>query len=113
MIGKVFAQRLDLSMGLLHGDGAASMGVNLGWDPEHLDQLQVKGDVYFRSQADSAGNWTALADGRIYTIFQPFSIVYLTGGIEGFRSVAGKTSIFYGAGLRFEDEDIKLLFSFL
>ncbi|MBS1960208.1 MAG: MCE family protein [Bdellovibrionales bacterium] len=113
MIGKVFAQRFDLAVGLLYGDGAASLGINLGWDPEHLEQIQLKNELYFRSQADGAGNWTALADGRSYLIFQPISIFYLSGGIEGYRKVGGKLSTFYGAGIRFEDEDIKLLFSFL
>lgn len=112
MVGKIFAKRYDLALGLLHGDGTASVGINL-WNPESVERLQLRGDLYFRSKADTNGDWTAQPDGRIYMIFQPFSIFYVTGGIEGFRKVDGKLSAFGGAGLRFEDEDIKLLFSFL
>lgn len=111
LIGKVFHPRFDLALGIKHGDGSLSVGCNLGSE-EHLQAIQLKSDLYFRPSS-SGGRWTALPDGRIYAIFQPFSIVYLTGGLEGVRKVNGKTSAFYGAGIRFEDEDIKLLFSFL
>jgi phospholipid/cholesterol/gamma-HCH transport system substrate-binding protein len=111
MIGKHLNRRLDISVGLLYGDGAASLNVNLG-PQENLESLQVKGDLYFRSK-DENGTWTSAPDGRIYALYQPFSIFYLSGGIEGFRLVNDKLSVFYGGGIRFDDEDIRLLFSFL
>jgi len=111
MFGKILKDRLDVSVGLLRGDGATSIGVNLGPD-ENLTQFQIKTDLYFRPKTIN-GTWTAQADGRIYMIYQPVSIFYLTGGVEGFRKIGGVFSGFYGAGMRFEDEDIKLLLSLL
>jgi len=111
MIGTIFAHRFDISVGILHGDGAASLGINLG--PEgNLEMIQLKNDLYFRAQSVN-GSWSAQADGRSYLIYQPFSIFYLTAGLEGFRKVNGNMAASYGAGLRFDDEDIKLIFSFL
>ena len=111
MLGKVLKDRLDVAIGILHGDGAAALGINLGPDGNR-EELQAKGELYFRSQS-SGGNWTAQPDGRIYLNYQPISIFYLTGGVEGFRHVNGNFSSFYGAGVRFDDDDIKLLISFL
>lgn len=111
MLGKVLVDRLSVAVGILHGDGAAALGWNLGPDTNR-EMLQAKGELYFRSQSVD-GSWTAQPDGRIYMNYQPISIFYLTGGIEGFRKVDGKFSAFYGAGIRFDDEDIKLLISFL
>jgi phospholipid/cholesterol/gamma-HCH transport system substrate-binding protein len=111
MIGKIFNQRFDLSLGLHYGDGAGQVGFNLG-PKENVQMVQAKAELYFRSQSDG-GNFTSEPDGRIYAIFQPYSVLYLSGGVEGFRQVSGKLSMFYGGGIRFEDEDIKLLFSFL
>jgi hypothetical protein len=39
--------------------------------------------------------------------------LFLHGGLEGIRKVSGESSAFVGAGIRFDDEDIRLLFSFL
>lgn len=112
MIGRVFFQRLDLSMGMLYGDGAVSAAINLAWWGEQVDALQWKNDLYFRNRAE-VGNWNVVPDFRSYLIFQPFSIFYAEAGIEGLRKVGGKASYLYGAGFRFDDDDIKLLFSFL
>jgi phospholipid/cholesterol/gamma-HCH transport system substrate-binding protein len=111
MLGKIFRDRFDVAIGLLHGDGAARLGLNLG-PRENLQQIQLMSDLYFRAKT-IAGTWTAEADGRIYAIYQPFSVFYAIGGVEGFRQVSGRFSSFFGAGMRFEDEDIKLLMSFL
>jgi phospholipid/cholesterol/gamma-HCH transport system substrate-binding protein len=111
MIGKHLNRRLDVAVGLLYGDGAASLNFNLG-PQEDMESLQLKGDLYFRSQS-SGGTWTALPDGRISLIYQPYSIFFLNGGVEGFRRVNGTFSAFYGGGIRFDDEDIRLLLSFL
>ena len=111
MIGKHLNRRADISVGLLYGDGAAELNFNLG-PVENPESIQVKGDLYFRSNADNS-TWTSAPDGRIYAMYQPISIFFLSAGMEGFRSVNGKASAFYGGGLRFDDEDIRLLFSFL
>lgn len=109
MLGKVFWQRLDLSIGALHGDGVASASLNLGpHDRERL--LILRNDVYSR------GKGTALED-RISLRLQPFlrspvlRSVYAVGGLESHRDVNGQRAWFYGAGISFDDEDIKLLFA--
>jgi phospholipid/cholesterol/gamma-HCH transport system substrate-binding protein len=111
MIGKRLYPRVDLSVGILNNDGAAALGFNLGWG-EDVDALQLVQEVYFRTDTTS-GKWTARPDGRTYMMFQPFSILFLQAGVEGYRKVNGEFSAFYGAGIRFDDEDIRLLFSFL
>lgn len=111
MFGKVLKKRFDFALGVLRGDGATRLTLNLG--PTHdLQRIQLKGDLYFRAQTVN-GTWTAQPDARIYTVIQPISVFYLVGGVEGFRSVDNHFSSFFGAGMRFEDEDIKLLLSFL
>jgi len=111
MFGRILKNRYDISVGLLRGDGATSFGVNLG-PSESPQQFQIKTDLYFRPKTIN-GIWTAQADARIYTIFQPISIFYVSAGVEGFRKIDGRFSYLFGGGMRFEDEDIKLLFSFL
>jgi phospholipid/cholesterol/gamma-HCH transport system substrate-binding protein len=111
MVGTVFADRFDVAVGVHHGDGAASLGLNLG-PADSKEMIQFKNEIYFRGKTVN-GAWTAQPDARSYLILQPISIFYLSGGIEGYRKVNGSLSTSFGAGLRFDDEDIKLLFSFL
>ncbi len=111
MVGKIFYNRLDLSMGMTYGDGTASVGLNLG-PADSVESIQFKNDLFFRPN-NQVGNWSVRPDFRSYLILQPFSILYLDGGIEGLREVNGKMSFLFGGGLRFDDDDIKLLFSFL
>ena len=111
MIGKHLNRRTDISIGLLYGDGAAALNVNLG-SRHNMEAVQLRTELYFRSKED-AGEWTSSPDGRIYLIYQPLSIFYLSGGVEGFRKINNKFSAFYGGGIRFDDEDIRLIFSFL
>jgi phospholipid/cholesterol/gamma-HCH transport system substrate-binding protein len=111
MVGKILRERFDVAVGLLRGDGATRFTFHLG--PTHdLQRIQLKSDLYFRAKTIN-GTWTAQPDARIYTVIQPVSIFYLIAGVEGFRSVDNHFSSFFGAGMRFEDEDIKLLLSFL
>ena len=98
-------------MGILYGDGAASLNVNLG-PADEMEKIQAKADLYFRSRT-SGEKWTAQPDGRIYMVYQPYSIFYFSGGVEGLRRIGDTVSLFYGGGIRFEDEDIRLLLSFL
>jgi phospholipid/cholesterol/gamma-HCH transport system substrate-binding protein len=104
MIGKVFFQhRLDLAVGALYGDGAVTVAGNLG--PTGIeDRLRLQVDVYSRG----IGYPT---DARVNLMLRPYSGLYIQGGVEGFHSVAGLTPWMYGAGVTFDDEDIKLLFA--
>jgi phospholipid/cholesterol/gamma-HCH transport system substrate-binding protein len=106
MLGKVFFNRIDLSVGALYGDGAASVLLKLG--PNGNEKLfQLRNDVYFRN-SDSPIN------DRITLQVQPHDNVYLRGGLEAVTAYpgTGQSIFFYGAGITFDDEDIKLLFAF-
>lgn len=103
-LGKVFFRRLDLSVGLLYGDGTGSVGLNLGpYDQE--DRIQAKIDVYSRG--------TGLGiDERAQLLVRPWWTTWVSGGLESFRKINNKTNWMVGAGITFDDEDIKLLFAF-
>lgn len=101
MVGKVFFNRLDLSLGALNGDGAVSAGLFL-WKKGQEDRIQLRGDVYSRATE---------TDGRVSLMARIFMGAYLKAGIESFRKVNGITPWSYGAGVTFDDEDIKLLFA--
>jgi phospholipid/cholesterol/gamma-HCH transport system substrate-binding protein len=111
MVGQVFAERVNLSIGVLYGDGVTRLAYDSGWG-EYKDSLQPFVELYFRPNAAST-LWTVRPDVRTGLFVQPFSVFTLTGGIEGLRRVNGRQSFFFGAGIRFDDNDIKLLASFL
>jgi phospholipid/cholesterol/gamma-HCH transport system substrate-binding protein len=112
LVGKRLSPIADIGIGLIYGDGAAIVNFNLGPE-ENREMFQFRSDLYFRPKTESNGNWTASPDARMQLILQPISIVYLNVGVEGFRKANGTFSSIFGAGIRFDDEDIRLLFSFL
>jgi hypothetical protein len=102
MFGKVFYDRLDLSLGVLHGDGTGSAMLLLG--PRGTERLfSIRNDLYSHGQGEG------LQD-RLTARIWPYSSLYFEGGVDSFKKVDGKTPYFYGAGISFDDEDIKLLF---
>ena len=104
MMGKVYHDRWDLSVGLLYGDGALSLKYNFG--PQGaVDQFQAGVDFYVRVNTG--------VNARVYANLQPFRNVYLKVGLERlpFISTANGATYFVGGGLTFDDEDIKLLFA--
>ena len=110
MLGKIFWNRFDISAGALHGDGAVSIAFHLG--PAGYERMfTVRNDLYVRGQG------VGLNDREGVTI-QPFlhndmlSALYITSGLESFRKFNGKTVAFFGGGITFSDDDIKLLFAF-
>jgi phospholipid/cholesterol/gamma-HCH transport system substrate-binding protein len=106
MVGKLFFdRRLDLSIGALYGDGAVSAAINFG-PVKHETDLQLRGDIYSRGQ-------DVPTDGRLTLTARLYEGLYLDGGLESFRKIEGKTAWSYGAGVAFDDEDIKLLFSLI
>lgn len=110
MVGKVwFNNRLDTSIGVLHDDGTVSVMLNLG-PVGHEDAVQVRNDVYSRTTSDIGTNNSGIDD-RISFQVRPFMALYLRGGLESFRTVNGTTPFFFGAGVYFDDEDIKVLFA--
>ncbi len=102
-LGKVFFKRLDLSLGILYGDGALSALINLGpHDKEEM--IQLSADVYTRF-----GD-TQIANARFAAIFHLFGL-YVRGGIDGiYPTSTGVFPFSIGGGVSFDDEDIRLLF---
>lgn len=110
MLGKIFWNRLDFAAGALHGDGAVSTALHLG--PVGFEKMiTIRNDIYIRGQGFGVND-------RLTLLLQPFirdphfGSLYFNGGIESSRKVRGKIPVFYGAGVTFSDEDIKLLFAF-
>lgn len=115
MLGKrLFSQRVDLSLGVLHGDATATIGFQLGPN-DNVDMFRLTNDVYGRSYAVGGDTQTKI-DWRPKLIARPIggllSSVYVSGGLDSIRKVGGKWAYFVGTGITFDDEDIKLLFSF-
>jgi phospholipid/cholesterol/gamma-HCH transport system substrate-binding protein len=109
MIGKIFLERIDVSAGLLWGDGAASAKLNLG-PHDREEMLAVRADVYSRFAGIGL-------DSRVSVQLKPFfktpilNSLYAIGGIESFRKFGTELPVFGGMGITFDDEDIKLLFA--
>lgn len=104
MMGKVFWRRLDVSLGILYGDGTGSVQLNLGWH-DREDFVQLRGDVYTRFGDPYAVNL------RGSLILRPFWTLYVRGGIDSlFPGTTGQIPFYVGAGVTFDDEDIRLLF---
>ncbi len=109
MLGKVFFNRVDLAVGILHGDGALSAALWLG--PSGYESM-----IKFRSDFFSRGSGSG-ADDRMNLILHPFfrseifSSLYLQGGLDTLTKVNDKLAYSFGAGITFDDEDIKVLFS--
>jgi phospholipid/cholesterol/gamma-HCH transport system substrate-binding protein len=103
-VGKLFFERrLDLAVGVLYGDGAITIAGNLG--PQGMEErLRLESQVYSRG----IGYPTDL---RLNLIIRPYSGLYVQGGVEGFHTVNSLLPWSYGAGVSFDDEDIKLLFA--
>ena len=103
MLGKIYWDVLDLSIGAFNGDGAVSVGLNLG-PSANRDVFQIKHDIYARSGENSA-------DGRLTFTIRPWLGTYVSAGLESYNRIDGRLPYFYGAGVSFDDEDIKLLFA--
>ncbi len=110
MVGTKLGKSLEVALGILNSDGVARAQFNLGWD-EYRESLQLFTDLYFRPFTAN-GTWTVTPNARVGLTVQPISIFTLSGGLEGVKTVGGKASYFFGAGIRFDDEDIKLLTAF-
>ena len=81
------------------------MKLNLGpWND--IEMLSVRDDIY------GLQNNGGLAD-RVSAIchLPYFKTLYVTAAQEDFRKVQGHYNFYYGAGVTFDDEDIKLLFT--
>lgn len=113
MIGKVFFKRLDLSVGALHGDGAASVNLRLG--PNGREELLLlRNDVYARGAGFGTDNRVTVQLRPLAGTQSPLSTVYVKAGLDGLKAAPGGSRPWlYGAGVTFDDDDIKLLFTLL
>ncbi len=103
MLGKVFFSRLDLSAGVLHNDGAVSLAGYLG--PKGREDIHRLGiDLYSRALGQGF-------DARFWGSAKVFDALYVTAGIESFNRVNDSVNYYFGAGVSFDDEDIKILFA--
>ncbi len=119
MLGKVFLRRIDVSGGVLYGDGTGSLALLVG-PRGGEDRYQIRSDVYSRFAGYGL-------DSRVIVQAQPFASftalgnLYFRGGLDGLKKVdvhgarsdTGAISWFVGAGVRFDDQNIRLLFTLL
>lgn len=100
MLGKYFGN-LDLAVGLIEDNGGLSAA--FWFDDER--RFGIKTEIY------SAGRKDPLT-ARFYAKAHLYSGLYVTGGIDSLRKYQGKTTYFVGAGLFFNDDDLKYLLAF-
>ena len=98
--GKYFGP-LDLRVGLI--ESAAALGVGYWLDEEHSYGIMT--EVYKQSKRDP---YRVRIVGRV----KVFSGLYVRGGVEDIKKYNNKYPYFFGAGLFFNDEDIKYLLAF-
>lgn len=100
LFGKYFGP-FDLKIGIIEDNGAAGAGI--WFDSER--RFGIHAEVY------SAGKNQPISL-RAYARAQIISSIYLTGGIDDNHKYYGKTPYFMGAGLFFDDDDLKYLLAF-
>lgn len=100
MLGKYFGN-LDLAVGLIEDNG----GVSAAYWFDDERRYGVKAEIYSPGRKDPM---TA----RIYGKAHVYSGLYVTGGVDGLRKHQGKIPYFFGAGLFFNDDDLKYLLAF-
>ncbi len=104
MVGKTFLNRINLAVGALYGDGAITAGLFLG-PHNHESMIDLRIDGYSRAGASSP------IDGRVTLAIKPFWGVYIKGGVESINSLGSNSQYYAGAGISFDDDDIKILFA--
>ena len=107
MVGKTLLQgRLDFSVGFLYGDGTGSVKANFG-PADRIEMFSLRDDIYgLQNNGGIANRVSAIAH-----VIPFFPNLYLTAAMEDFRKVNGLFNFYYGGGISFDDEDIKLLFT--
>ena len=110
MLGKILYKRYDIALGALNSDGALSIGLRLGaTDKEEMWIWRT--DFYSRGAGLGADIRTTLQMRPWLGVPHSWNSLYLKAGFEGVKQVGGKIPFFYGAGVTFDDDDIKILFS--
>lgn len=112
MVGKVWEKRYDFSVGVLYNDGTVSANVLLG-PTGNESMFQIRNDLYVRNTGSIADSSSIGVDDRLTLTAVPYAGAYIRAGIESFQGHPDTKQIVYfvGAGLSFDDDDIKLLFA--
>lgn len=100
MFGKYFGP-LDLAVGLIEDGGGASAAFWL--DEEH--KMGVKAEMYSGAKAEPMRL-------RLSAKAHLYSGLYVTGGVDDIKNYNNKIPYFVGAGLFFDDEDLRYLLAF-
>jgi phospholipid/cholesterol/gamma-HCH transport system substrate-binding protein len=112
MAGVVLKDRLDLGLGVLYSFGTLRVAGLLG--PVGAEwRYRLVNELYVRPAAVGRTNGESSFANRIYAQVQPWSIFYVSAGVEALERVDGQIPFSFGAGIRFSDDHIKTLFSFL
>ncbi len=101
MLGRIWEKRYEAAVGIFHDDADLTMALNLGPSGDE-QRLRISNDVY--------GSGTTVDD-RIAVQYRVYSGLYLRAGLDSVHTVDSKYPYFVGAGVSFDDEDIKLLFA--
>jgi phospholipid/cholesterol/gamma-HCH transport system substrate-binding protein len=100
LLGKYFG-RLDLAVGLIEDGG----GIVAGYWFDEERRFGIKSEVF------STGKGEPLTL-RVSAKAHVYSGLYVTGGLDSVREYRGKSTYFVGAGLFFNDDDLKYLLAF-
>ncbi len=110
MLGKILWNRVDLSAGILYGLGTGSMGLYVG-PPGQEERYRLIADVGPRSTGNNNIDLRATAYIKPSSQGSVLGNLYVKGGLESIRKFNNRTVWFVGAGISFDDQDIKLLFA--
>jgi hypothetical protein len=109
MLGRLFYERINLAAGVLHGDGAVSAQIFLG-PQSYPEWASIRGDTYSRGKGyglDERVNFRL----KPFNNARPFNALFFEAGVESIHKINNKSPMYFGAGISFDDEDIKLLFA--
>jgi hypothetical protein len=112
MLGKVLWERLDLALGIRYNDAMASIGILMG--PRDREELiSLRNDLYTRGSG-LGFDYRATLTVRPFMRTRLLNSVYITGGLDSIYPQAnGGYALSVGGGITFDDDDVKLLFTFL
>lgn len=113
MLGKRLWDRLEFAVGVKHGDGTFSIDALLGSYGE-TDRIRLSNDIYVRSEGFKDSKIHNRMKLTVFPATGPYlKNLYLSGGLESFKRVDGELNYSFGAGVSFDDQAIKLIFSFI
>ncbi|NUM88521.1 MAG: MCE family protein [Bdellovibrionales bacterium] len=100
VFGKYFGP-LDLKAGIIEDSGAVGIGLWLDENRRH----GVHAELYAPSRKEAFTT-------RVWAKSHLWSGFYVTGGVDAMRKYNGSLPYFFGAGIYFDDDDLKYLLAF-